>query len=172
MLIAELLHLSNRLLPASQCAKLQGLPKLMRDAIDFSLDPHLRSLAGTTISDLEKLALTKRTDITDTSKVDYFDEVKKNFDANMDDSTLKQKLNESVLMKKDFSQYNWEIINELIEGPLTNPVHYQSPLVVRFIKKVLSFFRPSNKVFPNMPISGVSTKQQRFVHLAKFLPTE
>lgn len=157
LLIAEILHLSNRILPASQCAKLQAVPKLMRDAIDFTLDPHFRSLAGTTISDLEKLALTKRTDITDTSKVDYFDEVKKKFDALMDESILKQKLNESVLMKKDISQYNWEIISELIEGPLTNPVHYQSPFVARFLKKVLNFFRPSNKIFPNMPTTGVST---------------
>ena len=156
LLVAELLHLSNTLLPTSLCAKLQGLPDLMRDAITFTLDPHLRSLAGSTIGDLEKLALIQRANASrDTSKLDYFDEVKKNFDWTMDESTVKHKLNESVLLKKDFSQWNWEIISEMIEGPLSNPVHYNTPLATRFIKKILSFYRPSNKAFCNLPASGV-----------------
>ena len=156
LLIAELLHISNLLLPTSQCAKLQALPNLMGDAITFSLDPRLRSLAGTAVSDLEKLALIKRTDTTDTTKVDYFDEVKKKFDWLMEESVLRQKLNESLLMKKDHSTWNWDMIGEIIEGPLLNPVHYNSPLAVRFIKKLLSFYRPSNRHFPSLPVAGVS----------------
>ena len=156
LLIADLLHLSNLLLPTSQCAKLQGVPKLMRDAMTFTLDPHMRSLAGTAVSDLEKLALIKRTDITDTSKVDYFDDVKKKFDWIMEESVLKQKLNESVLLKRDHTSWGWDVIGELIEGPLSNPLHYNSPLANKFIKKLLSFYRPSNKIFPNLPTTGVS----------------
>ena len=159
LLLSEILNLGNQVLPPSQCAQLQGLPQLMRDALTFTLDPQKRSVASTNIGDLEKLALIQRSAASEGSggqnRLDYFDEIRKNFDWNMDEASVKQKMNESVLMKKDFGFWDWETISELIEGPLSNPLHYGTPLATRFVKRVISFFWPSSKAFCNLPAGGV-----------------
>ena len=106
-LIGELLHLSNRILPPTECAMLQALPLLVHDAISFTLDPRLRSLAGTTVTVLDKYSLMKRQKeldcTTDTSTtIDYFDELKRNINTKIDELTFKQKLNESVTLFRFF----------------------------------------------------------------------
>jgi rapamycin-insensitive companion of mTOR len=156
-LIGELLHLANTLLPPSQCAKLQALPSLVQDAITFTVDPRLRSLAGTSVTILNKYSHMKRTDLnpTNSSKLDYFEEVKKKLEWKLDESVLKAKLNESVLLKRDHTLWNWDMITELIEGPLANPTHFNSPMGKQFIKALLSFFQPGKKIFPMLPLNRV-----------------
>ena len=60
-----------------------------------------------------------------------------------------------VLLKKDYTQWNWEVIQELIEGPLGNPVHFNTPNTVKFVKKVLSFYSPSSQSFALLPCCRV-----------------
>ena len=96
-LLGDVLYLSNNLLPPSLCADLQALPNLVNNAIKFDEDPRLRSLASTTVSDLEKNAMLKRThEQNQGSKLDYFGEIKKKLDLTMDESLFRQKLNETV----------------------------------------------------------------------------
>lgn len=39
------------------------------------------------------------------------------------------------------------MISELLRGALSNPVHLQSALKTKFVKRILSFLRPSNRLF-------------------------
>ena len=58
--------------------------------------------------------------------------------------------------EKDFQLWRWDIIQELIEGPLYNPDNYESPSVQKFIQKLLSFLLPANKIFCAIPYNAVS----------------
>lgn len=56
LLLGELLHMSNVLLPSSQCGRLQALPMLVRHANCYSLDARLRSRASTIVTNLHRCA--------------------------------------------------------------------------------------------------------------------
>jgi rapamycin-insensitive companion of mTOR len=70
----------------------------------------------------------------------------------MDEGTLKTKLVETnVLATKDHTRWNWELISDLVEGPLTNPQLLTLTLKsTKFLKRILSFLRPSRKEFSAM----------------------
>lgn len=96
-LIGDLMYLSNHLLPTSMCVTIQSLPLLVNTAIQFDVDPRIRSSSSTTVSNLEKYSMHKQSNVTGKgTQLDYFGEVKKNIDLNMDEATLRQKLNDSV----------------------------------------------------------------------------
>jgi len=54
VLLAELLYLSNSLLPPAACARIQQTPALVKKAVSFRLDAKLRSRATTTVTNLHK----------------------------------------------------------------------------------------------------------------------
>lgn len=161
-LVGELLHLANTLLPPSQCARLQTLSSLVKSAVTFSDDPRMRSLSGTLVSNLHMYSHIKGTEAgTRDNRLDYCDEVKKKLDWKMEENVLKQKMNESVFVKRDHTTWDWDVVTDLINGPLANPAHFNTPHGAKFIKKVLSFFKPGNKIFPLMPINRANEKFSR-----------
>eukprot|EP01114_Cavostelium_apophysatum_P016624 TRINITY_DN4775_c0_g1_i1.p1 TRINITY_DN4775_c0_g1~~TRINITY_DN4775_c0_g1_i1.p1 ORF type:complete len:1113 (-),score=304.93 TRINITY_DN4775_c0_g1_i1:63-3401(-) len=183
LLLGELLYLTNTLLPPAQCARVQTLPILMEYAASFTLDPRLRSRASSMVTNLHQyhhmkhnssfydfhLALIvtgankwKRLKGRDKSK-DKLDQVKMKMDFAMDVDQLKNKIQESqVLATKDFLRWKWEIIYDLLEGPLNNPalITFAHTKTV-FIKRIMSFLRPTNKGFSRMPWSSQHLKYVR-----------
>eukprot|EP01094_Clydonella_sp_ATCC50884_P020972 TRINITY_DN4492_c0_g1_i1.p1 TRINITY_DN4492_c0_g1~~TRINITY_DN4492_c0_g1_i1.p1 ORF type:complete len:1201 (+),score=424.78 TRINITY_DN4492_c0_g1_i1:147-3605(+) len=160
ILIGELLHFSNMLLPTSHCARLQTLPSLVRHAVSFNLDPRVRSLYGTMVSNLHTYSHIKGTASSSAKGMDHrldrIEEIKMKLDWKMDASVLNEKLKESnVLAFKDDSRWNWDIIGELVSGPLHNPAHLTVALRTKFFKRLLSFLRPNNHLF-----SGLSYNDQ------------
>jgi rapamycin-insensitive companion of mTOR len=168
VLIGELLYLSNTHLPTSQCAKLQTLPKLVNQAVSFHLDPRLRSRASTMTTYLYQYSHIKGLAQADAvmpantgqqkwrkrkgRRLARIEEVKMKMDYKMDDQTFQQKLRETnVLVTKDYQKWRWDLIADLLRGPLTNPVHIAAAFRTKFIKRLLSFLRPSNGLFANIP---------------------
>eukprot|EP01132_Coremiostelium_polycephalum_P001142 gene1142-1449_t len=184
VLLGELLHLSNSLLPPSQCAKLQTLPSLVNSAISFRLDPRLRSKSSTMVTNLHSYSHIKATNnsfdsslaivLTGANKwrrikgqdrrLDKIDDVKMKMDWAMDDAQFQQKIKDTqVLVTKDILKWNWELIFELLEGPLNNPTHLANALKTKFIKRMLSFLRPNNKLFSSM---AWTTENLKYVRVA------
>jgi hypothetical protein len=52
-------------------------------------------------------------------------------------------------------KWHWEIISELLSGALLNPAHLSKALSTKFIKRILSFLRPSNRLFSTMAWTAV-----------------
>jgi hypothetical protein len=48
---------------------------------------------------------------------------------------------------QDYSRWEWYTVTEILEGPLRNPTHLATALQTKFIKRILSFLRPSNLLF-------------------------
>eukprot|EP01135_Chromosphaera_perkinsii_P011707 Nk52_evm30s2474 gene=Nk52_evmTU30s2474 len=75
-------------------------------------------------------------------------DLKKTSDMEMDDTLLNYLIREStVLQTKEFFKWNWNIVLELIHGPLQNPRKLSEAIESKFLKRVLSFFRPYNAEF-------------------------
>jgi len=169
LLLGELLYLTNTLLPSAQCARVQTLPKLVEYAASFSLDPRLRSRASSMLTNLHQYHHSKHTSsfydfhlsliVSGANKwkrmrgrdrrLDRLDEVKLKMDSAMDLDQLKNKIQESqVLSSKDYTRWKWDIISDLIEGPLNNPtLAIFACSKTKFVKRILSFLKPSKRLF-------------------------
>lgn len=70
--------------------------------------------------------------------------------SNIDDMQLKKMIDETkVLFTKRFIDWKWDIILEIIKGPLKIPKKFDDCLKYqfKFLKKMLSFYRPFKKKF-------------------------
>jgi len=47
-----------------------------------------------------------------------------------------------LLTEKNYEKWNWDIISELLDGPLLNPKRYEEALNSKFLKKLMTFFLP------------------------------
>lgn len=72
--------------------------------------------------------------------------------TNVDDLRFrKMVLDSKVLQTKDFSQWNWDIIQELLEGPLMNKKQLEElARSTKFIRRLLVFYRPLRLRFSNV----------------------
>jgi len=47
-----------------------------------------------------------------------------------------------LLTEKNYEKWNWDIISELLDGPLLNPKRYEEAVNSKFLKKLMTFFLP------------------------------
>lgn len=61
-----------------------------------------------------------------------------------------------VLLTKDNTKWNFETLQELVEGPLLNPKRMEEAIKgSRFIRRLMSFFHPFSHRFSDMPRNKV-----------------
>lgn len=75
----------------------------------------------------------------------------------IDDATFRNLLVETqVLTSKDFSRWNWDVITDLLEGPLINPRRMEEALKgSKLMRRVLSFFHPHEHHYSTLPRTAV-----------------
>ena len=83
-------------------------------------------------------------------------ELKMSMDMQLDDATFKDMLYQRsrVLLVKDWFKWDWDIITELLEGPLTYPTRLSEAMKTKFFQRLSGFFRcdPGNKgYFAQLP---------------------
>jgi len=114
-------------------------------------------------------------------RLDRIEEVKMKMDWKMEEPVLVAKIRESsvrslvllprslvttltglhrlrshqVLLSKDSSKWNWDIVGELIDGPLRYPAHLATACKTKFFKRILYFLRPNSYLFSVFPYSDV-----------------
>ena len=60
---------------------------------------------------------------------------------------------------KDQTKWNFEVLQELIEGPLLNPKRMEEAIKVsRYIRKLMSFFHPFNHRFSDLSKSKTNIR--------------
>ena len=56
-----------------------------------------------------------------------------------------------VMITKDQTKWNFDILQDLIEGPLLNPKRMEEAIkVTRYIRKLMSFFHPFSHRFSDL----------------------
>ena len=187
ILVGELLQLCSKLLPASYCVKVQCLPRLFALAASFN-DENSRNLGSSTLSKIQRLA-TEYGKPGVAVKVEKFQKLKaKALDnlaylasnggnaaesikirmaVNVDDAIFKNILNESlVLAGKDYTKWNWDVIGEILEGPLLlNSKRLEDTIKnTKFVKRILAFYRPNKHRYSEIRIGKGSSMYTRYGH--------
>lgn len=76
---------------------------------------------------------------------------------NIDDAEFKVMIvNTKILAVKEFEEWNWGLLLNLIQGPLTNPKRFDEILEKnpKFLKRIISFYRPFKFRFCNISIKS------------------
>lgn len=125
-----------------------------------SFNPSMSSLSMSSASTSSSMSMRKNSSSsTSTSQFQFKDqmtsrelmvlELKQSMDAQMDDATFKDMLHNRcrVLTDKNYKNWNWDIISEMLEGPLANPQRLSEAMKTKFFKRLSGFFRcdPGNK---------------------------
>ncbi|KAI0052718.1 hypothetical protein FA95DRAFT_1553382 [Auriscalpium vulgare] len=167
LLMAELLQLANKVLPLSMAAQLQQIPDVFSLASDYKDGEH-RIIGTSTLSSIDSFnrnrARLHTTPVTSNrpraNSVEdairrgqrQVEQVKIKMGLQMDDKTFQAALLETqVMLTKDHNKWNFETLQDLIEGPLLNPKRMEEAIKVsRFIRRLMSFFHPFSHRFSDM----------------------
>lgn len=99
------------------------------------------------------------------------EKIKQRIGRQVDDNHFKNMLNDSqvpfasaptdrqVLVDKNFKKWNWEVIMELLQGPLLNAKRLDEAIKgSKFIKRLLNFYTPANHQFAEIRYSKVTRR--------------
>ncbi|KAJ7675763.1 Rapamycin-insensitive companion of mTOR, N-term-domain-containing protein [Mycena polygramma] len=171
LLMAEVLQMANRVLPLSIAAHIQTIPRIFSMASDYGHGEN--RIVGTSAMSaidsfnrnqtrLEPNAVKGSSRPRANSAEDairrgqrQIEQVKLKINMQMDDKTFQSSLLETqVMLTKDHTVWKFDLLQELIDGPLLNPKRLEEAIKVsRFIRRLLSFFHPfgSGMKFCDLP---------------------
>ena len=180
LLLSEVLKLANHSLPSTISASIQVLPNLLSIAcFEGSEDGpkdgptegseegfEIHSLASTMIYQVDSVNRTLyRSEITPevqsgtTTRNNKLlpltrstDPVRTKLSVDMDDLKFRSLLLETqVLATVNFIKWKWDLINDLIEGPLLNPRRLEEAIkTTKFMKRLTKFYRPFKYKFSDV----------------------
>ncbi|KAK0487570.1 Rapamycin-insensitive companion of mTOR, N-term-domain-containing protein [Armillaria novae-zelandiae] len=168
LLMAEVLQIANRVLPLSVAARIQAIPQIFGMAADFG-DGEQRIIGTSAMSAIDSLdrnrarlqpGPVKQTRVRANSVEDsvrrgqrQVEQAKLKMNMQMDDKTFQACVLETqVMVTRDYTKWNFEVLQELIEGPLLNPKRMEEAIrAAKFIRRLMSFFHPFSHRFSEIP---------------------
>ncbi|KAF8578071.1 hypothetical protein K439DRAFT_1395907 [Ramaria rubella] len=167
LLMGEVLQIANKVLPLSVASKIQTLPKLFDLAADYMDGPN-RIIGTTALSSIDSFNR-NRTRLQPEVQRDgrpransvesvrrgqrQVEQTKIKMGMQIDDKSFQNLLIETqVMLTKDQTKWNFEILTDLIEGPLLNPKRQEEAFKVsKWGKRLMWFFHPYNHRFADLP---------------------
>ncbi|PVI06220.1 hypothetical protein DM02DRAFT_38739 [Periconia macrospinosa] len=155
LLLGEVLKMANELLPSSWSSQLQVLPQLLNSAAKFTTEE--RFVAIGTIYQVDSVNRTLYrsgpastfanptvTTKTGTSANQQPDQSKTQAAMQMDEPTFRNLMVDTqVLNTVSFQKWRWDLILNVINGPLLNPKRLDEAIkATKFIHRLLGFYRP------------------------------
>ncbi|KAF8645235.1 hypothetical protein AX16_008062 [Volvariella volvacea WC 439] len=176
LLLSEMLQLANRVLPLEVAARLQTVPELFSMAADFSNGVN-RIVGTAAMSGIDSLnrnrmrldapAIAKNSRPRANSAEDVLrrgqrqvEQARYKLNMQMEDKTYQTMISETQLMvTKDYTKWNVELLQELVDGPLLHHRRMEEALKVnRFIRRLMGFFYPFSHRFSDLPRYKSNTK--------------
>lgn len=156
LLLGEVLKLANYALPSGLSAKLHILPTLVNNSFDsyesdemtgsdmaYQLDSVNRTMhrLGRSPNNRNSLGFANL-DINNVTKMLEPGKPKLSFD--MDEIQFRSLLVETqVVSTVNYLKWKWDLINDIIEGPLLNPRRLEDAIKpTKFLKRLIGFYRP------------------------------
>lgn len=156
LLLGEVLKLSNLSLAGTMCFDLQAIPSLvvsvshekvqnypLASGMIYQIDKVNRTLYRSDLSSKVQLASSARAhDHTSSSR--QSDPVKPKLSTDIDDLQFRNLLLETqVLTTVNYLKWRWDLINDLIEGPLLSPRRLEETMrTSKFLKRITGFYQP------------------------------
>lgn len=145
LLLGEILSMSSKLSLHDDVINIASLPTLFSLAMerDGAAPSHKISAASSAVFQIEKVSRTLQRAQAGTSR-DLATSKKPKMGLNMDDATFKQLIAETrVPYSKKYLKWRWDIIADLLQGPLLNPRKLEEAIKIpKFMKRLIRFYRP------------------------------
>ncbi|KAG8875681.1 hypothetical protein FRB97_004816 [Tulasnella sp. 331] len=160
LLLGEVLHVANQVLPSAIAARVQALPRLFAMAAEHDVYGDPRKMASVTLSSIDSFrrnmgrlqrpmiqgSRERANSIEDPVRRNQRQVEQNKLKATMqiDDKSFQDVLLKTqVMVQKDYAKWNVEALIELMEGPLLNPKRLEEAFrVLKFGKRLISFFHP------------------------------
>ncbi|CAH2296451.1 rapamycin-insensitive companion of mTOR [Pelobates cultripes] len=188
IILGELLHMANTILPHSHSHHLHCLPTLMNMAASFDIPIEKRLRASAALSCLKRFHEMKKRGpkpyslyldhivqkaITTHQKRDPHVRIQKDiFILKDSEEALVTNLRDSqVLNHKENLKWNWSLIGTILKWPNVNLRNCKDEQLHRFIRRLLYFYKPSSKLYANLDLDYNKAKQLTVVgcHFTEFL---
>ncbi|XP_063310065.1 rapamycin-insensitive companion of mTOR isoform X2 [Pelobates fuscus] len=188
IILGELLHMANTILPHSHSHHLHCLPTLMNMAASFDIPIEKRLRASAALSCLKRFHEMKKRGpkpyslyldhivqkaITTHQKKDPHVRIQKDiFILKDSEEALVTNLRDSqVLNHKENLKWNWSLIGTILKWPNVNLRNCKDEQLHRFIRRLLYFYKPSSKLYANLDLDYNKAKQLTVVgcHFTEFL---
>ncbi|EPY80940.1 hypothetical protein CB1_000775024 [Camelus ferus] len=176
ILLGELLHMANTILPHSHSHHLHCLPTLMNMAASFDIPKEKRLRASAALNCLKRFHEMKKRGpkpyslhldhiiqkaIATHQKRDQYLRVQKDIFILKDtEEALLMNLRDSqVLQHKENLEWNWNLIGTILKWPNVNLRNYKDEQLHRFVRRLLYFYKPSSKLYANLDLDFSKSKQ-------------
>uniref|UniRef100_A0A2K6GW15 RPTOR independent companion of MTOR complex 2 n=1 Tax=Propithecus coquereli TaxID=379532 RepID=A0A2K6GW15_PROCO len=176
ILLGELLHMANTILPHSHSHHLHCLPTLMNMAASFDIPKEKRLRASAALNCLKRFHEMKKRGpkpyslhldhiiqkaIATHQKRDQYLRVQKDIFVLKDtEEALLMNLRDSqVLQHKENLDWNWNLIGTILKWPNVNLRNYKDEQLHRFVRRLLYFYKPSSKLYANLDLDFAKSKQ-------------
>lgn len=176
LLLGEVLKLASQSLPANFSPSLQLMPTLLKEASQE--ENETTSFATGMTYQVDRVTRTlQRSDLTAKSQRKSLngpseqvtsplsnESAKTKLSIDMDDLQFRSLLLETqVLATVNYLKWKWDLINDIVEGPLLNPKRLEEAIKAsKFLKRLIGFYRPFKYRFSDIK----NTKpNQRYVRI-------
>ncbi|NXI44412.1 RICTR protein, partial [Galbula dea] len=175
ILLGELLHMANTILPHSHSHHLHCLPTLMNMAASFDIMKEKRLRASAALNCLKRFHEMKKRgpkpyslhldhiiqkSISTHQKRDQYRVQKDIFILKDTEEALVMNLRDSqVLNHKENLDWNWNLIGTILKWPNVNLRNYKDEQLHRFVRRLLYFYKPSSKLYANLDLDYAKAKQ-------------
>ena len=173
LLLNEVLKIADQSLSAEMSGKIQILKSMMKTASDGSVTLTQEDLASDMVYQIDsvnKTLMRSRTRAQSTSKVDGIrtgtpstEAAKPKLSIDMDEIQFRSLMGETqVPASSNYTKWKWDVILDIIEGPLQNPKRFEDAKSTKFLKRLIAFYRPFKYSFTDIR----NTKpNQRYVRI-------
>ncbi|KAM6304633.1 rapamycin-insensitive companion of mTOR isoform 2-T2 [Podargus strigoides] len=175
ILLGELLHMANTILPHSHSHHLHCLPTLMNMAASFDIMKEKRLRASAALNCLKRFHEMKKRGpkpyslhldhiiqkaISTHQKRDQYRVQKDIFILKDTEEALVMNLRDSqVLNHKENLDWNWNLIGTILKWPNVNLRNCKDEQLHRFVRRLLYFYKPSSKLYANLDLDYAKAKQ-------------
>ncbi|RXW24422.1 hypothetical protein EST38_g1410 [Candolleomyces aberdarensis] len=170
LLMAEVLAMSNRVLPLSIAGRIQAIPPVFDMATDYENKEH-RIVGTSAVSAIDSFNRNKaRLETNNLRSPQSFrpransvedavrrgqrqvEQVKLKISMQMDDKTFQAAIVDTqVMATRDPNKWDYEALQAIIEGPLLVPKRMEEAIKAsRFIRRLVSFYLPFSHQFSDM----------------------
>ena len=157
LLLGEILKLADCCLPHNLSANLQALPSLLEESdregeqesprssgMIYQIDSVNRTLQRSGLASKAQQSAIAARQVDPNSSSRAIETVRSKLSVDIDELQFRSLLLDTqVLTTANYLKWKWDLINDLIEGPLLNPKRLEESIKVsKFMKRLIGFFRP------------------------------
>ncbi|XP_030647088.1 rapamycin-insensitive companion of mTOR isoform X2 [Chanos chanos] len=175
LLLGELLHMANTILPHSHSHHLHCLPTLINMAASFHIPQEKRHRASAAVNNLKRFHEKKkrgpkahslylqniiRKSVTVQTRREQLRPHKDSYIAKDAEEALLSNLRDSLILNhKHNLEWNWVLISTILKWPNISLKNNKDEQIHRFVRRLLFFYKPSSKLYSALELDHTKARQ-------------